>query len=650
MDDQTLMLGLFGSLRATRAGREIHIASGPARRVLGYLALNPGGSEARGRLAATIWEKSDETHARQNLRQALHFLGQRFGQTLGQEWQGLVADRTTIALVPDKTVTDLQQVMDAVAACDVPEALLDGDLLPDRLLADEAGSGEMFESWLSLRRRDYENRLRDGLGRILEIGSRQSARRAAQALLVLDRSDEGAARFLIRDYHAAGQTGRALDIYESLWNHLGDEYDTEPGADTLTLIAQIKSEPAKVTPARVRPRERLSVGLAPVAASGDAHTTGTARLFRADLLATLLRFRNFELVDLEVARHEVDYVLEVSVGAHDGQLLLLAVLTRSADGVVIWSERWSGLTQGWLKTQAAVVGRLASACSMFISNARLQEISKAEVTASAVDDWLMGNKHLDRFTGDGLKAAAACFQRVINKAPDSSMGYSSLARLGNGAHLMQPGLIRDARTHAESKVLASKAVALDPMDSRAHLHRAWACCLLGEYDQSAASFALARLCNANDPWTILSSALGAAFSGETGLAHDLGRRAIEEGWTTAPFQWGFHMAIRFLEADYQGCVVAAENAQTAIINVPAWKAAALWHLGRTDEARDAWADFEHLSRADWSGKTTPKTTPDTKAILAWFLSCFPIRSPDSQRKLAAGAAGAADLQVHWVQQ
>lgn len=646
MDHQTLTLGLFGSLHATQAGRELQIASGPARRVLGYLALNPDRSEARGRLAATIWEMSDETHARQNLRQALHFLGQR----LGPDWRGLVADRATIALVPAKTVTDLQQVMDAVAACDVPEPLLRGDLLPDRLLADEAGSGDMFESWLRLRRRDYENRLRDGLGRILEIGSRQSARRAAQALLVLDRSDEGAARFLIRDYHATGQTGRALDIYESLWNHLGDDYDTEPGPETLALIAQLKSEPAMVTPVRVQPHERLSVGLAPVAVSGDAHSTGTARLFRADLLATLLRFRSFELFDQEVAPHPVDYVLEVSVGAQGGQLLLLAVLTRSADGVVIWSERWSGLTQAWLATQAGVVGRLASACSIFISSARLQEISKADATASAVDDWLMGNMFLDRFTADGLNAAAACFQRVIKKAPESSMGYSSLARLRNGAHLMQPGLIRDTRTHAESKALASKAVALDPMDSRAHLHRAWACCLLGEYDQSAASFALARLCNANDPWTILSSALGAAFAGETGLAHDLSRRTIEEGWTTAPFHWGFHTSIRFLEADYEGCVKAAQNAQTAIINVPAWKAAALWHLGHHDQARDAWAGFEHLSRAGWSGKTTPKTGPDSKAILAWFLSCFPIRSTDSQRNLAVGAAGAADLQVHWVQQ
>ena len=141
---------------------------------------------------------------------------------------------------------------------------------------------------------------------------------------------------------------------------------------------------------------------------------------------------------------------------------------------------------------------------------------------------------------------------------------------------------------------------LDPLDSRAHLARAWALCLSGGHGLASVAFELARSCNANDPWAVLSSALGAAYCGDQPLAERLAQRVLQEGWTTQRFQWGFHAPIRFLGGDYAGCADAAEAGGDAILNLPGWQAAALWHLGDHEAACSAWQRFENVARMNWA--------------------------------------------------
>ncbi len=643
MPDPKLRLHLFGRVRVTLAGQEIAIRSASARAILAYLALCKDHSEDRGRLAATIWEASEDSRARQNLRQALHALSRPEGPLA----TAIRADRRTVALTRDLIETDASLLLQDIDAGQIRQDLLHGALRPDQLLAAEPARGELFDSWLRLLRQDMENRMREKLAVLLERTDQAIGRRAAEDLLTLDPADEQAVRFLIRYYHANGQTAQALRTYEALWTYLETEFDAEPGSETIALIARIKAqEPAPAAAPRTRSMQQLRIGLSPMTAGGSTYATGVACLFRADLMATLLRFRAFEIVDLSISNAPVDYALDVSIGGDERELLLLAVLKRNSDGAALWSDRWTELTGCWLQTQAAIVSRLASSLSIYVSLTRIQELQSTKFGASAFDDWLMGNQHLDEFRAESPAAAMRCFERVIEKAPEASMGYSSLARLMNVVHLMQPCMFRQKETHLESKRLASKAVALDPLDANAHLHRAWACCLLGEYDQASAGYAMARQCNPNDPWTTLSSGLGAAFSDEVPLAIELSQKAIREGWTTAPFQWGFHMPIRFLAGDYEGCVTAADNAGSAILNVPAWKAAALWQLGQRDAARASWAAFEALSRAN----RTDEAELSTQSICAWYLSCFPVRNATQRRRMAEGAAGAAGLQLHCVQQ
>lgn len=641
-----LHLTLGGGVRCTLAGRPVPLSSSPVRRVLGYIALMPGQAEHRGRLAAMMWENSNATQARQNLRQALH----KLRRDLGADWPGLVIGRGEIALRPGWVVTDLDDALLQLKQGVVPESLTSGQLAPGRILASDAPAGEMFESWLRIRQRDAEVALTDALTALMDGDAGAVSERAAEALLRLDPSDERAARHLMRRLHLSGRTGRALELYETLWTCLTEEYDTEPSAPTLALIAQIKlgtpldptAPPGGSAPGGMAGppgQERLSIGLSAAAEAGAPHVAAAARLFRSDLMASLLRFRSFEIVDLQNASRPVDYRLELSVAGARDHLMLLAVLIRARDGAALWSERWSGLAENWLATQAEVIARLASALSLTAARLRVQELRDATVARGAIDDWLMGNQALERFTAEGLEEAAACFGRVIRAAPEASMGYSSLARLKNGAHLMLPGRMRTDAIHAEAKALGARAVALDPLDARAHLARAWAWCLRDEHDHALAGFELACTCNPNDPWTALSSALGASFGGAQDRAVQLAGQVLAKDWTTEPVQWGFHAPIRFLGEDYAGCVQAAQAGGQAIPNLPAWGAAAHWLLGEPEPARRSWESFAARCHAHWSGDM-PATR---EAVLAWFLSLFPIRDARQRDRLCAGARGAAGL-------
>src|SRR5262249_44152324 len=99
--------------------------------------------------------------------------------------------------------------------------------------------------------------------------------------------------------------------------------------------------------------------------------------------------------------------------------------------------------------------------------------------------------------------------------------------------------------------------------------------------------------------------------------------------------WGYQVGIRFLLGDYQGCVEAANRAETIIPNLPGWKASALYHLGRHKEAANEAHRFIQLIRQRWIGSEPPAD----EAVLGWFLHLFPIKKKKDWERLRAGLAG-----------
>ena len=185
-----------------------------------------------------------------------------------------------------------------------------------------------------------------------------------------------------------------------------------------------------------------------------------------------------------------------------------------------------------------------------------------------------------------------------------------------------PGVLPDRTMLEQSKRYATKAAALDPLDSLAQLCRAWASCLLGEHDQALSGFDLALTCNENDPWTEISAALGKMFCGDAKAAGKLAARSAIKIWARTPVYWTYQCTIRYLQNDYANAVRAAENSDNVIINVHGWHAAALWNLSRKQEAITAWDRLTRRTTIAWAAEEPANQS----AICAWFCEGFPIRN------------------------
>ena len=169
---------------------------------------------------------------------------------------------------------------------------------------------------------------------------------------------------------------------------------------------------------------------------------------------------------------------------------------------------------------------------------------------------------------------------TIRAAPNFSSAYSSLAQISNLMHIAQPGVYRTRERERETIDLGRMAVRLDPLDSRAHLSLGWAYMMAKQYEQAPTHFDLACQLNDSDPWTLISASLAHSFSGSSERAKELAKLAFDLSLVTSRTMWGYDVTSRFLWGDYEGCVGAARRASDVIVNLPAWTAAALHHLGR----------------------------------------------------------------------
>ena len=603
----TARLSLLDGFELVLDGAPAPLRSEPARLLLAYLALRPDGRERRSRLAAMLWEEKDDALARQNLRQTLHVLR----SALGSARDLVGADKQFVALGHGGLATDCADLVAAVEAGDVPAILLRRGRLHEAILTAVEPPGEIFHSWLSLHRADYETRLRTALERIVALGLDSSAQQAAHALLKLDPADESASRYLIGRYAAIGDRARAMRIYQELWNHLDEVYDSEPSPETQALLVGLKVDGPPTPPPRPQAPADASALRVGVCLEVDPRAEDEARFmvktFQSELIVQLAKFRELETVDLTVATLPVDFTLSLSAASTGGSVLIVARLVQTEGGAVVWSDTLEGVARNWWALQARLAGRIATSCNIGATRARLLSISRTAKVERAVDLWLLGQRCMREAEPGGWRAAEKHFRGAIRLDPEFSAAYSSLAQLQNGLHLVRPGVIRSPETHRESKSFANRAVELDPADSRAHLHRGWACALLGEHDQAAASFGMALRCNANDPWTLMSAALGTAFGDDLDLSFELMNRCVEEGWATGRLHWGYRATILFLAGDDDGCVAAARNVDASLINFPAWEAAALWRLGDRRRAASRWVAFERVARERWDAPS-PATT------------------------------------------
>lgn len=683
-EDAVLAIRLLGSFDMRVGDREVDLKSRKAQALVGYLALSDVKQESRERLVGLLWSDSPEERARASLRQALHEIRSALQST---GFCGFATDKLGVSLDRKRIRVDVADMVEAADGDQPHRYLLDGGDPIECLFAGLDTADPMLQAWVAAKRQT----LRDQIIRKLENSLRQqgeasrAARDIANAILSLDPTHEEACRVLMRLYAAAGEVSTALRIYNTLWDLLERDYDVEPSQQTQDLVAEIKiasplngnsndgaayalnPQELALTPNR-RPLDsttvqaisgpnhvpashpsaaKLVLSVRPFVLTGGLTTKEhLAQGFRRELIGCLVRFREWQVRDSDDGISESDrrtfeneFVLEASGHETRNALQFVLTLQDGATGAYLWSENLKLTLENWRKSQQAVVRRIATALNVHVSAERMHHIiGQHRIDLKAYDVWLYGQATLLGFDPNRWDQAAELFRRVVQQMPHFAPAYSSLAQLNNSYHIVKPGMSRDTERTRQALTYAHEAVRLDPLDSRSQLCLGWSHAMAKQYDQAMIYIPLAHDLNDNDPWTRISSANCYAFCGHHKRATEIVEEMLREKvpFSHARLPWAYITATRFMAGDYKGCVLAADLAGDLNANVPAFKCAALFHLGQHDAAVVELERFFTTVAARWTSREPARREMMTR----WLLHMFPIAHRNDWERLKDGLAGA----------
>lgn len=230
-------LRLLGRFEARlKSGAAVELKTRKGELLLTYLALSPGKTFPRDRLATLLWSDRSEEQARHSLRQTLTVVRNEFN---GGGSPPFLTEGDRVGLNAEAFDVDAMAFERLVASGDAEElaqgcALYRGDLLEDVSVRDEG-----YEEWLLVERQRLHGAALRALGRLLRHQEQsQAADRiagTAQRLLQLEPANEQAHRALMRLYAEQGQREAALRQYRECRAALKRELNAEPGKETEQL-------------------------------------------------------------------------------------------------------------------------------------------------------------------------------------------------------------------------------------------------------------------------------------------------------------------------------------------------------------------------------------------------------------------------------
>jgi DNA-binding SARP family transcriptional activator/predicted ATPase len=235
-----LNLALLGGFQGRLgAAAPLRLPTRKTKALLAFLALPPGRSHPREKLASLLWGGMQEPQARRGLRQSLFTLRKAVGAPPG----ALLIDGETVALNPSAVDVDVaefeRQVAEGTpAALDRAAALYRGEFL-EGLALQEAP----FEEWLLAERERLRELALQALAKLLHhqraMGATEAGLQTALRLLALDPLQEPVHRAVMRLYVQLGRRASALRQYQTCIGALQRELGVEPETTTKQLYQEI---------------------------------------------------------------------------------------------------------------------------------------------------------------------------------------------------------------------------------------------------------------------------------------------------------------------------------------------------------------------------------------------------------------------------
>jgi DNA-binding SARP family transcriptional activator/TolB-like protein len=511
LDHVVVRLRLIGQMEAWTVRSESVLPAGrKTRALLASVALAAPRPVLRGRLAEQLWSRRPEEQARASLRQEIHRLLDALSLA---ETDILIITRDHLTLRPGAVWIDVEEVMRATAAQPASLALLDGDLLEDL-----DGIDPNFDAWLNTERERLRDRAR-GIAETMLRGDLEpdAAIAAAQRLLTIDRSHEGAWRSLMKAHAARGERGLAVQAYDRCRTVLAEMLDAAPSVETQKLLNEIRgpsysrlplrpplpvedvvpqAAPTQQPPPQMAEGPQPALRREPSVARGGAHIgvmpfrlvgmadedAHLAPGLADEITNALSRFRWMFIVssnslgrlaaenrDEAAIRREfgLDFLLDGSVQRAGNKIRIsLRLLDLRANNQIVWARRFDREATDLLSLQDEVAAEVVAQIDpeILLIEAKRSK-SRGPVDATAYDLMLRSIPLMGQMEHGPFMQAGQHLADAIALEPDYAAAYAWYAYW----HIFLVG--QDWADHPlavmeKAGELAERAIVLDPFDAR----------------------------------------------------------------------------------------------------------------------------------------------------------------------------------------
>lgn len=372
-------ISLFGGFRIeAEAGGGVWLTGKRGAAILAYLALNPGMTAPRERLADLLWGDSDSEHSRNSLRQTLSVLRRdlsRAGMDIVHSHKEMIGIRPNAVRVD---VEDFEAGLSARSASELETtlALYAGPFLDGFYLGSNG-----FDDWAALERERLLGRAVGSLERLARLVDPESGVAVAERILAMEPTREEAYRLKMELLIAGGQRDKALRTFEACRAVLRKEFGVDVGAETRALWQSLHSaaepssnpQPANAIIAGQR-SGRPSIAVADFDnltgqrgddffAKGLVHDITTALSEVADYIVISALEKNGEETrapDNLRAR----YTLKGSVQRSGDGLRVNIQLVDASGGHNVWAQKFDGQSESVLGFQDRIARSVVLAVSL----------------------------------------------------------------------------------------------------------------------------------------------------------------------------------------------------------------------------------------------------------------------------------------------
>jgi TolB-like protein/cytochrome c-type biogenesis protein CcmH/NrfG len=548
-----LELTLLGGFSAqSTAQQTLRISSRKNRALLAFLALTQGRRYARDKLVDLFWGDHDNEHGRNNLRQALAALRKDLTVIDPVTVEGEILSVPAAAVEVDVLAFERLSASDQVDDLKQAAALYRGDLLAGLALDESA-----FEEWLDPERRRIRELAVDVFTRLIPNLAAKEALETARRLVALDPLRESSHRVLIGLLAEQGDAELALKQYRLYAEALERELGLKPSAVAQALYKDIsagrlpKRETGEHLPAatnaveniELRQAEKPSIAILPFenrsAESDHQFFCDSLSGEISDAISRLTRFRvvpwaetaNYrgKASDLRAIGEDLGaaYVLQGSVHRLGERLRISIQLSDVGRDIHVWAEQFDGTARESFDIQDMIVRAIAASIETQMDLAGRHAAGTASPGALAVQDLVArGNALLYDETPENFAEAMALGEQAVALAPMEPRAHLLRAEAfvyGLAARVVEI----DADKIAHGIELSQALLAMAPDLEWAHLVLARAYVEAGRLDEAIAASERALALNPNVSNGVARLGECYALQGRSAEALETCRLAIE---------------------------------------------------------------------------------------------------------------------------